>query len=151
MPEPRLEFAFRTTAEVGPLIDVGETAHGRRRIVHIHGGIMEGPGIRGKVVPGADWQIVRSDGALEIEASYAFETDDGALITIVNKGLRVAAPEVMERLNRGEIVSPDEVYFRTQPRFETASPKYAWLAQSLFVGYGERRPTEVVIDFYRVV
>ena len=148
---PELEFAFETRAEVGPLIDVGQTAHGHRRIVPILGGSFAGPGLNGRVLPGADWQIVRPDGALELEASYAFQTDDGALITIVNRGVRVAAPDVMERLNRGEPVRPDEVYFRTVPRFETAAPAYQWLTQSLFVGYGERRPAEVIVRFWKVL
>lgn len=148
---PELEFAFETRCEVGPILDVGDTAHGRRRIVPIYSGSFEGPRLKGKVLPGADWQIVRADGVLELEASYALETDDGALITIVNRGFRDATPEVMARLNRGEVVAPDEVYFRTTPRFETASPKYDWLTRAIFVGVGERLPSQVVISFWKVL
>lgn len=148
---PDLEFAFETHVDVGPPIAIGETAHGLRRIVPILGGTFEGPRVRGSVLPGADWQVQRPDGVLEIKASYALRTEDGAFITIVNEGLRHAPDAVMERLNRGETVDPAEVYFRTVPRFETATPVYAWLTRSILVGYGERRPAQVVIRFWTVL
>ncbi len=148
---PELEFAFETRAEVGPLIDLGPGPQGHRRLVPITGGSFEGPGLRGRVLPGADWQVLRPDGVLELEARYAFETDDSALITIVNRGLRAATPEVMARLNRGERVDKDDAYFRTSPQFETAAPAYLWLTRALFVGYGERLPDAVLIQFWKVL
>jgi hypothetical protein len=36
------------------------------------------------------------------------------------------------------------------PKFETAAPDLQWLARSVFVGIGERFPTEVVVRFYRL-
>jgi hypothetical protein len=148
---PELEFAFETRVDVGPILDVGQTPQGHRRIVAILGGAFEGPDIKARVLPGADWQILRPDGVLEIEAHYALETDDGALITIVNKGLRVASPEIVERMNRGEAVDPERVYFRTVPRFETAAPQYAWMTRAIFVGSGRRLPEQVSIRFWRVL
>ncbi len=146
-----LEFAFVTHVDVGTLVDFGQTGREHRRMVPILGGTFEGPRLKGRVLPGADWQVVRPDGVLEVEATYALESDDGALITMVNRGIRVATPEVMERLNRGETVAPDDVYFRTTPRFETASVAYQWLSHSIFIGKGERKPAQVVIEFWRVM
>jgi hypothetical protein len=40
------------------------------------------------------------------------------------KGLRHGPKEVMDRLYRGEIVDPQDYYFRTTPCFETSSEKY---------------------------
>jgi hypothetical protein len=148
---PELEFAFITHVDVSNIIDFGETVRGHRRVVPIVGGTFEGPRIKGKVLPGADWQIVRPDGTLELEARYALETDDGALISMVNRCIRRASPEVMARLNAGEAVDPSEVYFRTTPTFETAHPDYQWLMNSLFIGSGERRKAQVVITFYEVL
>ena len=151
MSEPQLEFAFITHVDVDRIIDFGQTPQGHRRMVPILGGTFEGPKVRGKVLPGADWQIVRPDGVLELEARYALETDDGALITNVNRCLRHAAPEVMERLNRGESVDPSEVYFRTTPTFETAAEQYQWLTRTVFVGSGERQANQVIIRFWAVL
>ncbi len=150
MHEPTLEYAFSSHVDVAPIIDLGQTVRGHRRIVPILGGTFEGPRIKGRVLPGADWQIVRPDGVLELEARYALEADDGAIISIVNRCLRRAAPDVMEKLNAGEPVDPELVYFRTTPTFETSAPQHQWLMDSIFLGSGERRASQVVVTFWAV-
>jgi hypothetical protein len=148
---PRLTFAFELRATVGPPLEVGNVAPGRRRIVPITGGTFEGPGIKGKVMPGgADWQIVRPDGFTELDTRYTLETDAGQIIYVQNAGIRHAAPEVMKRLLAGEVVDPALVYFRTVPTFETASPELQWLTRAIFVGLGERYPNDVRVRFFRL-
>jgi len=150
-PAPGLAFAFELRATVAAPTELGQVASGRRRIVAITGGSFEGPGIKGKVRPGgADWQIVRADGFTELDTRYTLETDTGKIIYVQNAGVRHAAPDVMQRLLRGETVDPKLVYFRTIPKFETSAPELQWLARNVFIGTGERYPTEVVIRFWRV-
>jgi uncharacterized protein DUF3237 len=150
-PAPGLVFAFEMHVNVGAPVMVGQVPRGQRRIVSILGGTFEGPNIKGKVVPGgADWQIIRADGFSELDTRYTLETDKGQLIYVQNAGIRHAAPAVMEKLLKGETVDPKLVYFRTVPTFETAAPDLQWLARSIFIGTGERYPTEVVIRFWRV-
>ena len=86
----------------------------------------------------------------DIEARYVLETDDGAQIYIVNAGVRSGSAAVIARLNRGEQVSPSEIYFRTSPRFETAAPQYRGLMQHLFVAVGARYPDRVDLRYYLV-
>jgi hypothetical protein len=148
---PRLTFVFELRATVGPPLEVGNVAQGRRRIVPITGGTFEGPGIKGKVMPGgADWQIIRPDGFTELDTRYTIETDSGQIVYVQNAGIRHAAPDVMKRLLAGEIVDPTLVYFRTVPTFETASPELQWLTRAIFVGIGERYPNDVRVRFYRL-
>ena len=151
---PRLEFAFEVRAEVANPTVVGELPSGQtRRIIDILGGSFEGPGIKGKLLPGgADWQLIRSgDGFTDIDARYTLETDDGHLIYVTNIGIRHAAPEVMQRLNAGEVVDQSEIYFRAVPKFETAAPELEWLMRSIFISTGERYPNGVIIRFFRVL
>ncbi len=148
---PTLTFAFEMLAEVAEPVDLGEVTHGRRRIIEIVGGTFEGPEIKGRVVPGgADWQMIQPDGFSELDTRYALETDQGEIIYVQNFGIRHAPPDVMRKLNAGESVDPELVYFRTMPRFETSSPRLQWLARSVFVGTGERYPDGVRIRFWRV-
>jgi len=88
---------------------------------------------------GADWQIVRPDGVFDLDARYTLETDSGKLIYVVNRGMRHGPPE-----------EPAKVYFRSVPVFETAAPELQWLTRSIFVGTGERYPSDVVIRFWRI-
>jgi len=149
----RTEFAFEARVSVATPLVVGQSSHGLRRIVPITGGTFEGPSIRGRVVPGgADWQYVRPDGVLSVEAHYTLQTSDSVLIMVTNRGIRRAPPAVMARLGRGEPVDPSEYYFRTTAEFEAPlGSRYEWLNQSVFVGVAERRPDAAIIRFYRVL
>ena len=150
-PAPGLSFAFELRAQVGTPLEIGDVPQGRRRIVQILGGTFAGPGVKGRILPGgADWQIVRADGFTELDTRYTLQTEAGDLIYVQNKGVRRAAPDVMKRLLAGETVDPSLVYFRTVPTFETSAPALQDLARSIFVGVGERYPTEVVVRFWRV-
>ena len=151
-PTAELEFAFEARVSVQTPLVVGKSSHGLRRIVPITGGTFEGPNIRGRVVAGgADWQYVRPDGVLVVEARYTLQASDSVLIMVTNRGIRRAPLAVMERLGRGEPVDPSEYYFRTTAEFEAPlGGKYEWLNQSVFVGIAERRPDAAIIRFYRV-
>jgi hypothetical protein len=147
--QPQFDFVAEVSAAVAPPQLIGRGATGERRIVPILGGRIEGPRLTGEILPGgADYQLIRADGVAEIEARYTLKLDDGAMVYVVNRGLRHAAPEDMARLLRGDPVPPERVYFRTAPAFETASPEHAWLTRSLFLGLGERRPDSVRVRIF---
>ena len=123
---PGLRFAFAIKAKVAPIQDLGQTARGHRRIIDILGGEVHGPRLEGEILPGgADWQIVRPDGTIEVVARYTIKAKSGALIYVQNEGLRVATPEIVARMSKGERVPIDSYYFRTAPKFETADPACA--------------------------
>jgi hypothetical protein len=98
---PPLEFIFDAWVTVGAPLDLGDVGKGGRRIVPITGGEFSGPDIRGSVLSGADWQVLRSDGTAELEARYTLRTDDGALIAVRNLALRHGPPDVMQALATG--------------------------------------------------
>jgi hypothetical protein len=113
---------------------------------------VRGADINGKVCAfGADFQIVRPDSSIELEAKYALQTDDGAVISVENRGMRRGPVELIQKLNRGEPVDPALIYFRTVPRFETGAARYRWLMQSLFVASAARHADRVVIDVHQVL
>ena len=102
---PVLRFAFAIKARVGPIQDLGQTARGHRRIIDILGGEVHGPRLEGEILPGgADWQIVRPDGTIEVVARYTIRSRAGALIHVQNEGLRVASPDVLARMSAGALV-----------------------------------------------
>lgn len=145
-------YAFTITAEIGAVTSAGEIGSGIRRIIPITGGEVKGEGINGKVCPfGADFQIIRPNELIELEARYAFETDDGAVVYVENKGLRFGPIDLLQKLKRGEPVDPKLIYFRTVPKFETGAAKYRWLMENLFVGSAARHADRVVIDVHQVL
>jgi hypothetical protein len=145
-------YVFTITAQVAGVISAGNSGVGERRIIPIIGGEVRGAELNGKVCAfGADFQIVRPDSSIELEAKYAVETDDGAVIYVENRGIRRGPIELIQKLNRGEAVDPALIYFRTTPRFETGAAKYRWLMQSLFVASAARHTDRVVIDVHEVL
>jgi Protein of unknown function (DUF3237) len=149
---PELRHVCDIDVSVGPIRDLGLTPHGRRRIIPILSGKVTGPRLQGEVMPGgADWQYVRGDGVLELEARYSIKTSDGAEIAVINRGMRRAPPEVMDRLSRGEAVDPAFVYFRTAPVFEAPAGPHAWLNESVFVASAARFPDRVQIRVFEVL
>jgi len=131
-------------AELADIVDVGLTPMGHRRVVNILGGHFEGDRLSGSVLPGgADWQWVRSDGTIDLDARYTLKTDQGELIQVTSQGLRTASPEVLAQLARGEDVDPERYYFRTVMRFETSAPSLVYLTRLLAVAYGRRTPNAV--------
>ena len=97
-----------------------------------------------------DYQIVRRDGVLELQARYVIETAAGALIYVENNGLRDGPAELLAAQIRGERVDPALIYFRAVPRFETAAPEYQWLTKRVFVSSGARFPDRVAIRFFEL-
>ena len=152
MPEaPVLEFACTLQVELAPIREMGSGRFGQRRIILITGGTVTGPRLNGTILNlGADWQTIQSDGAAHLDTRYAFETDDGALIEIINTGTRHGPPDVIAKLGRGEEVDPASYYMRTVARLETGDLRYAWVNNTLFVGTGRRLPDAVRVDLFAV-
>ncbi|HEY5754967.1 MAG TPA: DUF3237 domain-containing protein [Steroidobacter sp.] len=151
--EVRSRFAFEAQVTVDTPLVIGPSAHGLRRIVPIRGGEVIGPLLQGKVLPGgADWQFVRPDGVLQIEAKYTLQAADGALIMVTNRGLRHGPPEVIAKLARGEAVDPSLYYFRTSAEFEAPlDSKHAWLNRALFIGIAQRTASAAIIKFHELL
>jgi hypothetical protein len=145
-------YVFTITARIGAVTSAGEIGTGERRIIPIVGGEVKGKDINGKVLAfGADFQIVRPDSSIDLEAKYALRADDGAVIYVENRGIRRGPIDLVKKLNRGETVDPALIYFRTMPRFETGAAKYQWLMQSLFVASAARHADRVVIDVHQLL
>jgi hypothetical protein len=134
---------------VHPPVDLGD---GRRCVTFFGGRFSGRGGLAGRVLEGGvDWQRSRSDGVLEIDAHYALVTDAGESIEVRSTGLRRAAPEVVERIMRGEDVDPDSYYFRTHVRFWTSAPGLAWFNDLLAVSTGQRDRDLVQIHVHEVL
>ena len=149
--QPRFEFLMRLTVDVGEVVSMGVTPLGERRVVAILGGTFEGPEMRGEVLPGADWQLAREDGVLDIDARYALKEEAGGIVSVVSQGYRHGPSEVLAALAGGKVVDPAKYFFRTIMRFETGAPYLEWLNKTLAVTVAERQARRVLLDAYRLL
>jgi hypothetical protein len=123
---------------VPPLLVVGPTPNGFRRVGLVPGGSFEGERLSGQVVSGNDWQTVRDDGCTKLDVRLVLRTTDDALIVMTYTVLRAGPPEIMAKLDRGEAPDPGSYYFRMSPLFETAAKQYDWINRIISVGIGHR-------------
>ncbi len=158
LPTPTLEHVADLTVQVAAPIEAGAVtglnSRGRRRIIPITGGRLDGPQLQGRVLPGgADFQIVVSDTCADLDARYMIALDGphhGEHIFVQNRALRRGSAEDIARLVRGEPVDPRAIYFRCVPSFEVSCAALQWLTQSVFIGTGARYPDRVLISLFRV-
>jgi hypothetical protein len=153
MTELKSRHLFTITMKLPPILELGVTPAGNRRVFTVSGGQFLGDQLRGEVLPqaGSDLLLVRAGGSYQQDVRLILRTDDGALILMTYRGVRHASPEVSARIARGERVAPSDYYLRTTPFFETASPKYAWLNKIVSVGIGERQPDGVSYEVFEIL
>lgn len=137
---PTLTFVARLEVLIDRPLVIGAADSGLREVIPITGGTVDGPLLKGKVLPGgADWCLTRPDGVAEVSARYTIQTDEGHLVSIINSGF--AHP------------NGDGSYGgHTVPRFEVANGPLDWLRNSMFVGtlHAQASGERVDLDFFRV-
>lgn len=150
---PKLEHAFTISVELVGLKWVRPTAMGETRgAVYAASGIVEGPRLRGRVIPmsGGDFPLVRPNGVIDFDARYLLEAEDGAIIYMQNRGYRWGDEAVMERMRRNEPVEHHEYYMRVSPKFDAPAGPHEWLGQHVFVGTAEKVPNGNRIHYFVV-
>jgi hypothetical protein len=147
-PDPRIRDVAEITtihlldlvADLDQPLDIGDGPLGRRVIFGSAGGTFTGPDVHGDVLPGGgDWALFRADGTMTLDVRLTLRTHDDALIHMTYGGRFVVPPEhrqaMADRANRHR-VDPANYYFRTNPVFETGSPRYSWLNDIVAIGSG---------------
>ena len=139
-------------------LPLGKSPWRNRRVSYIAGGTVERHRVRGEVLAGGgDWSELGqgADGAALtlIDVRSVWKTHDGALIHVTYGG-RLVIPQAVLGAFRDpatvETLATDSYYFRIQPVFETADPRYAWLNGVLSVGCGERTSTGINHYIYAI-
>lgn len=149
---PRFEFLMNLAVDVGEIVTMGQAPIGERRVVGITGGTFEGPGMRGEVLPGGnDWQILRADAVLDIDAAYVLKDEGGGLVRVISQGYRYGPPGVIAAMARGEDVDPSNYFFRAILRFETGAPYLEALNRTIAVATAERKSRQVLLSAYRLL
>lgn len=141
---------FTITVKVDTPVVVGQDEiSGRRQLIPILSGTLEGETMHGEVLPGGvDSQVIRPDGICELSARYGVKLDDGSSFYVENNGIRTVPDEYVEQVKRGEFIEPSLYYFCTTPHFEVFGQQLAWMCKKVFVCKASRLPDQVLLDYY---
>jgi hypothetical protein len=139
--QPKLEHLFDMHADLDAPQLVGAAPAGTRQIFMVKGGDVDGPRLKGDVLPGGgDWATMRPDGAVQLDVRATLKTDDGALIYAYYSGIIADAMKTAGRVFAGEDVPLGDYYFYTNPMFQTGAEKYEWLNRVVGIGRGRIVP-----------
>jgi hypothetical protein len=143
---------FVLSVEVSGLHLAGGPAGAERRVGDLPGGSFAGERLSGIVLPGGtDWQTMRSDDAILLDARILLRTDDDALIAMTYTGMRHAPPDIAARMTLGLDVDPASHYFRIAPTFATSAPRYEWLNRIVAIGIGHRLAAGPVYSVFEIL
>jgi hypothetical protein len=138
--------------DVRPIVVTDPTPVALRRIGIVPGGTFEGERLKGQVLDGGnDWQSVRNDGSTWLDVRLILRTYDGANIAMTYQGVRHGPPDVIARIEKGEVLDPSTHYFRINPVFETASEKYHWMNRILAIGSGHGQARGPIYSVFEVL
>lgn len=131
---------FDIVVDLNPRLNIGDGPLGRRVLFGAAGGSFDGPQMRGEVVAGGgDWALFRPDGTMMLDVRLTLRTHDHELVHMSYGGRWVVPPELRAEMadpGKRHQVDPARYYFRTNPLFETGSPRYSWLNDVVCVGSG---------------
>ena len=128
-----VEHLFTMHLNLGNYAIMPSGPHGTRVFAPVLDGIVSGPRLHAKVLPGADWVTVRADGWSKLDVRLTLIADDGAVIAMAYQGV----------LGTGSERRP-----RVAPLFEAAHEKYTWLNNVQAIGIGTPGKNQVSYEIY---
>jgi len=119
-------LVFTASIQLDQIYNVGITQYGQRSLLKVKSGTITGSKINGSVIAGGlDFQLVPTNGVIEVEQVLTLKTSDSKYIYMRSCGLGAGAGDV-----------------RIVPDFEAASSgSYKWLNSGKYVG---RRTVDTV-------
>jgi hypothetical protein len=95
---------------------------------------------------------MRADGNMMIDVRLSLTTDDGAVVGMIYTGLaRAKSPEANARFRNRDVLSYEDTFLHTIPRFETGDPRYQWLNGVIAVTNGVRTETGGIYHVFSIL
>jgi hypothetical protein len=139
--EPKLEHIFDIHIDLETPQIVGQTPAGMRQVYVVKGGTVDGPRLKGELLPGGgDWGTMRPDGCIQLDVRATMRTDDGALIYSYYGGITADVLKVAGRIFGGEDVPLSDYYSYITPQFQTGAEQHGWLNRVVAIGRGRIVP-----------
>lgn len=116
---------FTIVSDLGPIVEVGRTPVGVRRVFPIIGGTVS-QGLDGVILPGgADWNLERPDGSGELWARYELQLTDGAVVSVTNTAVHAPGADPILTTPRFDVGDDGPVELRTGVYVGVLSPPNA--------------------------
>ena len=91
------------------------------------------------------------DGTVTLDVRLVLKTDDDSPIAMTFRCARHGPPDIVARIEWTEVVDPASHYFRANPFFETAAPKYDWINRVVAIGIRCRQVEGVTYSIFEAL
>ncbi len=129
------EFLARFTITIEEPQIVGPTPDGIRVTWNAATGTVVGPRLSARVLQGADWMQIRTDGIGNIDVRAILETGEGARIMSIYSGVMEWGEDGYKNFLARKYPEPLQAW--TTQRFLTADSRFMWLNRLQCVSVGE--------------
>ncbi|MEO8325470.1 MAG: DUF3237 domain-containing protein [Nitrospirota bacterium] len=129
------EFLARFSIRIEPPRIVGPTPEGIRVTWNAATGTVVGPRLSAKVLQGADWMQIRTDGVGNIDVRALLETGEGVRIMSVYSGAMEFGEDGYQNFLANKLPKPLRAW--TTQRFLTTDSTYTWLNRLQCISVGE--------------
>lgn len=120
------------------------TPMGTRLVYVVEHGQVDGPLLRGEILPGGgDWLVAGTDGIARLDVRATIKTDDDQFVYLTNTGRARLDDDALRRFYDGDLVAWDEIYARSAPLFETGADAHAWLNRAVTIAVNQFSLTHV--------
>ncbi len=151
-------FTIRVNVDK-PVLIGQDDVKGRRQLVPITGGTLEGADPDGNILKGdvlssgVDSQIIRPDGVCVVSARYGVKLDNknGSSFYVENNGIRTVPAEYADIVKNGGFVDSILYYFCTSPKFEVFGEDLSWIERKMWFCSAVRKPNSVLLDYYMIM
>lgn len=138
---PAYEFLFGVSVKIDTPVFVGESPEGVRIDIFALEGTVDGPRLKGRVLPrSSDHIFVRPDGVAMIRIRAVIVADDGAMLEVEDTGTAELGPDGYNKALAKNL--PSQIDLVVCPRYLTGHSKYLWLNRLQCLGVGKTRLDE---------
>ena len=129
------EFLARFTIVIEAPRNAGPTPEGIRVTWNAATGNVKGPRLNAKVLQGADWMLIKTDGVARVDVGALLETSEGSRIVMNYSGIIDLGEDGYQKFLTNNLHKTLRVW--TTPRFSAGDQAYKWLNRRQFISLGE--------------
>lgn len=128
---PAMKYVMSLTADLDQPYVIGD-----RLIFNAPSGTVEmANGEKGEILPPTgEWATMYPDGVIKLDVRMTIKMEDQSLLFYTYSGKMLLNETGLSKWQAGELITPEDARFITNPLVRTDSERYGWMNSTVFIG-----------------